>query len=82
MISKERRSGSYHLSAYYLAKTVSELPLVVILPFFFFTISYWAANINSFASYFAILLIVTISNIVAQVLTLRDSDTLHSEKKN
>jgi len=66
VISKERRSGSYHLSAYYLAKTVSELPLVLLLPLVFLTISYWAAAINSWASYFALLLIVTVSNLAGQ----------------
>merc|ERR1719491_2581751 len=47
IILKERASGSYHLSAYFLAKTTSEAPTLLSLPIIFVTISYWLANINS-----------------------------------
>lgn len=67
MISKERRSGSYHLSAYYLAKLLSELPLVLLLPSLFFIITYWCGGFNGFASFFGIWLVVTINSVVAQV---------------
>ena len=67
VISKERRSGSYHLSAYYLAKAISELPLIILLPLLFFTITYWAAGINYFASFFAMALFTILSNLTGQV---------------
>ncbi len=47
IIFKERASGSYHLSAYFLAKTTSEAPTLFSLPTIFMTISYWMANVNS-----------------------------------
>jgi ABC-type multidrug transport system ATPase subunit len=46
IIFKERASGSYHLSAYFLSKTLSEMPTRLILPSMFWTIAYWMADIN------------------------------------
>merc|ERR1712038_1364277 len=47
IILKERASGSYHLSAYFLAKTTSEAPTLLSLPTIYMTLSYWMANVNS-----------------------------------
>lgn len=47
IILKERASGSYHLSAYFLAKTTSEAPTLLALPTIYMTLSYWMANVNS-----------------------------------
>lgn len=47
IILKERKSGSYYLSAYFLAKTTSEAPTLLTLPTVYMTISYWMANVNS-----------------------------------
>ena len=67
VISKERSSGSYHLSAYYIAKTVSELPLLVILPTIFIIIVYWSAGLNGAASFFWSWFILLLSGLAAQV---------------
>jgi len=46
MIFKERASGSYYLSAYFLSKTLSEMPTRLSLPAIFWTIAYWMSGIN------------------------------------
>jgi ABC-type multidrug transport system ATPase subunit/ABC-type multidrug transport system permease subunit len=47
ILLKERASGSYHLSAYFLAKTTSEAPARMILPAIYMIISYWLAGVNN-----------------------------------
>jgi len=47
IIFKERASGSYYLSAYFLSKTLSEMPTRLVLPAIFWTIAYWMAGINT-----------------------------------
>lgn len=46
IIFKERACGAYHLSAYFLAKSLSEAPTRLALPLIYMTISYWLAGIN------------------------------------
>ena len=67
VISKERASGSYHLSAYYLAKTLSELPLLFMLPSLYIIIVYWAAGLNGPAGFFASWALLLLSGFTAQV---------------
>ena len=67
MISKERRSGVYHLSAYYLAKTVSELPLVLLQPSLYLIISYWIVGLNGPAAFFGTWFVLVTNSIAAQV---------------
>ena len=69
MISKERRSGVYHLSAYYLAKTVSELPLVLLQPSFYLLISYWIVGLNGAAGFFGTWFVLVTNSLAAQVIT-------------
>ena len=52
VIFKERASGSYHLSAYFLAKCCSEAPTRMALPIIYLIPSYWLAGINSDAGVF------------------------------
>ncbi|XP_055957578.1 uncharacterized protein LOC126824736 isoform X2 [Patella vulgata] len=63
---KERAAGSYRLSAYYLAKTISEIPLIALLPFVFVTITYWAAGMKGVVEYIATMLLISISAINSQ----------------
>ncbi len=46
IIFKERASGSYYLSAYFLSKTISEMPTRLSLPCIFWTIAYWMSGVN------------------------------------
>lgn len=46
IIFKERASGSYNLSAYFLSKTISEMPTRLSLPTIFWTIAYWMSGVN------------------------------------
>ena len=70
MISKERRSGVYHLSAYYLAKSVSELPLTLLQPSIYLVFTYWIVGLNGPASFFGTWWIVITNSLVAQVSEL------------
>jgi ABC-type multidrug transport system ATPase subunit len=47
VILKERASASYNLSAYFMAKTLSECPTRLALPFIYMIISYWMGAVNS-----------------------------------
>lgn len=71
VIEKERASGSYRLSAYFMAKSLAEAPLKLILPVLFLIISYWMANINpNFGIFLAILVFQLISILVAESMGL------------
>jgi len=47
VITRERRTGAYRLSAYYLSKVVAEWPVEILYPTIFFTTCYWFAGINN-----------------------------------
>jgi hypothetical protein len=46
VILKERASGSYRLSAYFMAKTTADAPVRLILPFIYMIVSFWMAGIS------------------------------------
>jgi ABC-type multidrug transport system permease subunit len=52
VVLKERASGSYHLSAYFMAKTTADAPVRLILPFLYVVVSYWMAGIDDRFSVF------------------------------
>mmetsp|Transcript_25603 Transcript_25603/g.39665 ORF Transcript_25603/g.39665 Transcript_25603/m.39665 type:complete len:672 (-) Transcript_25603:317-2332(-) len=52
VIFKERASGTYHLSSYFLAKTISEAPTRLALPMIYMFIAYWLSGLNNSISIF------------------------------
>lgn len=65
ILLKERAAGSYQLSAFFLAKTISEAPIRLLLPCIYLVISYWMAGLNPSAAAFfgtaGTMLIVTLT---------------------
>lgn len=71
MLIKERSSGMYHLSSYFLAKTVGDLPLELALPTSFTFIIYWMGGLKPEPVTFILsLLVVLFSVLVSQSLGL------------
>ncbi|RRT74337.1 hypothetical protein B296_00012181 [Ensete ventricosum] len=71
MLSKERASGMYRLSSYFVASTMVDLPMELILPIAFVTITYWLGGLKPVATNFLIFLaVLLLSVVVAQSLGL------------
>lgn len=52
MLIKERSSGMYKLSSYFIARTVGDLPMELVLPTIFITITYWMGGLTPVAGNF------------------------------
>ena len=52
IVDKERGSGSYQVSAYFMAKTISEAPCRLIMPIIYISIAYWMAGMRPSAAAF------------------------------
>lgn len=65
VILKERASGAYRLSAYFLAKTTSDAPVRIILPFLYMIVSFWMAGIDNRFSVFIGTVGCTLLSVVA-----------------
>lgn len=67
VVNKERAAGYYRLSAYYLAKLFSELPLVLCQPTLFYTAVYWMTGLNRSESFLGGLFVLLLTAITGQV---------------
>lgn len=71
VVVKERKAGAYRLSAYYIAKMVSELPMLIIVPIVQLSVMYWMAGLGgpiAFAMFIGINLLNCFTNQVSQDL--------------
>ncbi|KAL3623460.1 ABC transporter G member 22 [Castilleja foliolosa] len=82
MLSKERAADMYRLSAYFMARTTSDLPLDLILPVLFLVVVYFMAGLRMEAgSFFLTILTVFLCIIAAQGLGLAIGATLMDLKR-
>lgn len=65
VILKERSSGAYHLSAYFMAKTTSEMPMRMALPAIYMTISFWMAGISPRFDLFLLTTLISLLSVIA-----------------
>ncbi|GAX20870.1 ATP-binding cassette, subfamily G (WHITE), member 1 [Fistulifera solaris] len=47
IVTQERAASSYHLSAYFMAKTTADAPVRICLPLLYMTVSYWMMAIRN-----------------------------------
>ncbi|OVA07212.1 ABC transporter-like [Macleaya cordata] len=82
MLNKERAVDMYRLSAYFFARTTSDLPLDLFLPILFLLIVYFMTGLRlSAAHFFLSMLIVFLSIVAAQGLGLAIGALLMDVKK-
>lgn len=67
MVTKERAGGFYHLSAYYMAKFVSEIPLVLIYPSFYLIVTFWCTGIGGPVAFFGVWAVLIVDCLAGQV---------------
>ncbi|GMY14386.1 ABC transporter G family member 22-like isoform X1 [Fagus crenata] len=82
MLNKERAADMYRLSAYFVARTTSDLPLDLILPVLFLLVVYFMAGLRlSAGPFFLSMLIVFLCIVAAQGLGLAIGATLMDLKR-
>ncbi|XP_023511452.1 ABC transporter G family member 21-like [Cucurbita pepo subsp. pepo] len=64
ILNKERASSMYRLSSYFMARTVIDLPMEMLLPAMFVTVPYWMSGLKPSASKFILTLLVTLLNVL------------------
>nr|XP_043608564.1 ABC transporter G family member 9-like [Erigeron canadensis] len=71
MLSKERSSGMYRLSSYFVSRTIGDLPMELVLPMMFCVITYWMGGLKrEFGSFMYALMTLFFSVLVSQGLGL------------
>ncbi|XP_010066762.2 ABC transporter G family member 21 [Eucalyptus grandis] len=71
MLIKERSSGMYRLSSYYFARIAGDLPMELVLPTIFVTVTYWMGGLKpSLGTFVLTLLIILFNVLVSQGLGL------------
>lgn len=71
MLEKERSSGMYRLSSYFMSRIIGDLPMELILPTVFIIITYWMAGLKPTAGhFFHTLFVVMFCVLVSQGLGL------------
>ncbi|WMV39757.1 hypothetical protein MTR67_033142 [Solanum verrucosum] len=71
MLEKERSSGMYRLSSYFMSRIVGDLPMELVLPTVFVIITYWTTGLKqSSVNFFSTLFTVLYGVLVAQGLGL------------
>jgi ABC-type multidrug transport system ATPase subunit len=79
IVLRERTSRFYRVSAYFLAKSVAELPRLVALALLFSCITYWMVGLQPHpSSFFIFVAIVLITTHTAESLTLMASTSAKS----
>ncbi|KAH0735996.1 hypothetical protein KY285_011703 [Solanum tuberosum] len=81
MLEKERSSGMYRLSAYFMAMTVGDLPMELVLPTISTVITYWMAGLKPSAGrFFSTLFSLLYNVLVSQSLGLAIGAMVMDEK--
>ncbi|KAI3683721.1 hypothetical protein L1987_84235 [Smallanthus sonchifolius] len=82
MLNKERAADMYRLSAYFMARTTSDLPLDLFLPLLFLLVVYFMAGLRlTIESFFLTMVTVFLCIVAAQGLGLAIGATLTDLKK-
>ncbi|KAG9452693.1 hypothetical protein H6P81_005597 [Aristolochia fimbriata] len=88
MLTKERMSGTYRLSSYFMARMAGDMPMELVLPTVFVTMTYWMGGLNPDPGHFfhtlaVLLLCVVVAQglglaVGAVLMDLRSASTLSS----
>jgi len=82
VVLKERASGSYQLSAYFMGKTTSEMPARLVLPMIYMIISFWMASISTdFSMFLATTFISLLSVMAGEAIGLFIGATIYDTEK-